>query len=303
MRNRVRIGGLCLLFIFVFLADLQIVVAPDLPEKTFAPSASLYANLMTRLIQEGHDASYINQLYAPGHDIFYQRLTKINLIHQEQPDPYQRMYNNASIRSIRNFIKAHASQFEAAKKKYGVSPGVIAAILYVESRFGSAVGDNLVLYVLSSMTLATEDWNIKNIVEEMDQQFPNLSPGEREQKIAWIHSRARSKSKWAYDELCTLLTLRNTRGMKPEALRGSWAGAFGIPQFMPSSFQAYAVDGDNNGEVDIYTTGDAIASVANYLYRNGWRGTLTRKKIRRTIWRYNHSQYYVDLIEKLANAV
>jgi len=303
MRNRARIGGLCLLITLLCLADFRVLIAPDLPEKAFEPSSSLYADLIERLIQEGHDASYIHRLYAPGNDIFYQRLTEINLIRKERPDPYRRMYNHATIRAIRSFLETHAPQFDTAEQKYGVDREVIAAILYVESRFGSAVGDNLVLYVLSSMTLAREDWNIKHLVEELDRQFPNLTPREREKKITWIHSRARTKSVWAYKELHTLLTLRTSRGMQPEGLRGSWAGAFGIPQFMPSSFKAYAVDGNGDGEVDIYTTADAIASVANYLYRNGWRGTLTRKKMRNTIWRYNHSRYYVDLIEKLADAV
>jgi len=55
--------------------------------------------------------------------------------------------------------------------------------------------------------------------------------------------------------------------------------------------------------VDLYNTEDAIASVANYLYRNGWRGTITTQKKRDAIWRYNHSQYYVNLIMDLAGEV
>jgi len=303
MRHVVKISGLCLLFITLSLADVRILVAPDLPVKAYDTSSSVYADLIDRLVQAGHDAAYIKRLYAPGNDIFYQRLTEINLIQRERPDPYHRMFNPAAIQAIRKYLQAHSSEFDAAEEEYGVDRAVIAAILYVESRFGSVAGDHLVLYVLSSMTLATEDWNMKHLIEEMDRQFPDLSPDERQKKIAWVHSRARTKSKWAYKELQTLLTFRNSAGMQPEGIKGSWAGAFGMPQFMPSSFQAYAVDGNDDGTVNIYTPADAIASVANYLYRNGWRGTLTRKKIRRTIWRYNHSYYYVDLIEKLANAV
>lgn len=303
MRNVVKISELCLLFIILSLVNLRILVAPDLPEKAYDAASSVYTDLIDRLIQEGHDAAYIKRLYAPGNDIFYQRLTDVNLIQRERPDPYKRMFNPSSVHAIRNYLKAHTPEFDAAEEQYGVDRKVIAAILFVESRFGSAAGDNLVLYVLSSMTLSTEDWNMKHLIEEVDRQFPDLSPAERQEKIAWVESRARRKSEWAYQELNTLLTFRHSRGMQPEGIKGSWAGAFGIPQFMPSSFEAYAVDGNDDSEVNIYTAADAIASVANYLYRNGWRGTLTRKKIRRTIWRYNHSYYYVDLIEKLANAV
>ncbi len=281
----------------------QRIIAPNPPARLNDASSGVYADLMEKLIREGHDQNYLQRIYAPDQNIFYQRLTKINIVQRERAEPYRRMYSQQAVQSIREFLAAHEEIFNICEQKYGVDREVIASILFVESRFGQSSGDNLVLYVLSSMALAPTEWNIKHLIEELDGEMPDLTPAERAEKIAWIRRRARVKANWAYDELNTLLRLRHSYRIESERVRGSWAGAFGIPQFVPTSFEAYAVDGDGNGTIDIYTIEDAIASVSNYLYRNGWRGTITREKMRTVIWRYNHSRYYVDLIEDLAGAV
>jgi len=292
-----------LLGLLIIVSGPRRIIAPNLPARLNDASSGVYADLMEKLIREGHDQHYLRRIYAPDQNIFYQRLTRINIVQRERPEPYRRMYSQQAVQSIRDFLAVNEESFDTCEQKYGVDREVIAAILFVESRFGKVSGDNLVLYVLSSMALAPEDWNIKQLIENLDQELPDLSPEERAEKIAWIRRRARVKANWAYDELNTLLQLRHTHRIESERVKGSWAGAFGIPQFVPTSFEAYAVDGDENGTIDIYTVEDAIASVANYLYRNGWRGTITREKIRTVIWRYNHSRYYVNLIEDLAEAV
>lgn len=292
----------CCAFVLIFWLFPGNLPAPTPPDDLDHATDGIYADLVTQLIKEGYNSDYVRYLYNSGDDVFYYRLTKINLVQREREDHYRRMFNNEAKRSIRDFIITHKTQFDKVEEKYGVDSEVIASILYVESRFGQVAGVNPVLYVLSSMTLAPADWNIEQLVEELDELFPDISDGEREDKISWLKSRARRKANWAYSELKTLLDLQKTHQIDVKNLRGSWAGAFGMPQFMPTSFEAYAVDGDENGKIDLYTTTDAIASVANYLYRNGWRGTVTEQKKRKTVWRYNHSNYYVDLIMDLAEA-
>ncbi|HPU23830.1 MAG TPA: lytic transglycosylase domain-containing protein, partial [Candidatus Kapabacteria bacterium] len=79
---------------------------------------------------------------------------------------------------------------------------------------------------------------------------------------------------------------------------GSWAGAFGIPQFLPSSYVKYAIDGNNDGVVDLFNLSDAVFSVANYLKSHGWGEMLSEQ--RKAIFAYNNSTAYVDAVMKLA---
>ncbi|MCF7804937.1 MAG: lytic murein transglycosylase [Candidatus Marinimicrobia bacterium] len=277
--------------------------APTMPSNMQLPDAGVYASLVERLSKDGYDDSTLRQLYSPGNDVFYERVTKVHLKHRERSDPYEKMYNDRAIRSIREFRAQHQEIFESVDEQYAVDPGVISAILYVESRFGQSAGTHPVVYVFSSMALAGEDWNINALVDEMESELAHLSENERGEKIAYLRRRAESKSSWAYDELKSLLDINRSHNVDILDLRGSWAGAFGMPQFLPSSFRAYAVDGDGDGQIDITQPADAINSVAHYLYRNGWRGRITENKKRKAVWRYNHSWYYVDLIMKLSDAV
>ena len=90
--------------------------------------------------------------------------------------------------------------------------------------------------------------------------------------------------------------------MDPLQVKGSWAGAFGIPQFIPTSVKAYGKDGDGDGIVDIESLDDAIASVANYLAIHGYSAADPQKS-KKAVWHYNHSGEYVDCIIELRDKV
>ena len=96
------------------------------------------------------------------------------------------------------------------------------------------------------------------------------------------------------------LTYAFREGYDPTTIPGSYAGALGIPQFMPSSILGYAKDGNKDGKIDMLNHEDAMASVANYLKRNGWRPGLSEEKAKKVVYSYNHSKYYVATILKIA---
>jgi len=298
----IRLTGFLVLATLFLVLHTPVSLAPTLPATTYDVENGIYAPLIDKLAKDGYAQEKVQSLFSPGNDVFFARLTKINLVHREHPAPYKSMYNSGAVNAIREYIEANNRIFTDVSDKYGIAAGFIGAILYVESRFGRSVGEHPVLYVLSSMTLAPEEWNIRHLIEELDKEFPNLTASERETKIEYLRRRASVKADWAYRELVELLEIRDAHNIAIQQLEGSWAGAFGIPQFMPSSFNAYAVDGNDDGKTDITEAHDAIASVANYLYRNGWRGRLTDYQKRKALWRYNHSDPYVDLIMKLATA-
>jgi membrane-bound lytic murein transglycosylase B len=106
-----------------------------------------------------------------------------------------------------------------------------------------------------------------------------------------------------YPEVLATFRLAERLGIDPLGIRGSPSGAFGLPQFLPTSYLRFAVDGNGDGLVSLYDPADAIASAANYLVSHGWRPALTRQQQRQVIWAYNHSAAYIDAVLFLADRV
>ena len=152
-------------------------------------------------------------------------------------DRYARRWLNASfVRLGRRQKASHAALLAKVGKRYGVSPTVLLALWGVESNYGRFAGVRPVI-----ATLAT---------------------------LAYDQRRAA----FFRGELLDALTIVDRGDIELPQLRGSWAGAMGQPQFMPSSYLKYAQDFDGDGRRDIWATpGDVFASMANYLAEHGWQ--------------------------------
>lgn len=134
------------------------------------------------------------------------------------------------------FWDSHAEALSRARQDYAVPEEVIVGILGVETLYGAQIGQYRVLDALTT--------------------------------LAFDYPRRADFFKGELEEY--LLLMRET-GMDALNVRGSYAGAMGIPQFMPSSYRRYAVDFDGNGKRDLWRDAiDAIGSVANYLKTYGW---------------------------------
>jgi membrane-bound lytic murein transglycosylase B len=116
-----------------------------------------------------------------------------------------------------------------------------------------------------------------------------------------IEKRATKKSNWAINELIALEKIYKTSRIEILNLYGSWAGAFGMSQFLPSSYTNWAVDGNADGKIDLFETEDAIYSVANYLKINGWGNSIEQQ--RKAVFHYNNSNAYVDAVLLLAEKI
>lgn len=135
------------------------------------------------------------------------------------------------------FWQANAAALAQAEQVYGVPPEIVVAIIGVETQYGGNMGKYRVLEALSTLAF----------------DYPR--------RAAYFRK-----------ELENFLLLTRAEGMNPLDPRGSYAGAMGLGQFMPSSFQSYAVDFDGDGHRDLWRNPrDAIGSVANYFKKNGWR--------------------------------
>jgi membrane-bound lytic murein transglycosylase B len=205
---------------------------------------------------------------------------------------YDQFSNDWSIRKAKKYMEKHQDKLELAEKTYGVDKNVITAILLVESSLGKTLGTRSALNVLS--TLASLMYS------EARSELYTMIPKAKKTSRKKYEKSAKRKSKWAYGELKALLEYADQEGFDPAKMPGSFAGAMGLAQFMPTSILAYGKDGNNDGTIDLLTHADAMASIANYLKRHGWRPGISRKKAEKVIYHYNHSDYYVKAILKIA---
>ena len=132
------------------------------------------------------------------------------------------------------------------------------------------------------------------------QHLWGLLPEKRRLPRDKFEKKADKKSGWAYNELKALLNYAFDAGIDPTAIRGSYAGAMGICQFMPSNISRLAADGNGDGRVDLFNHEDAIASVAKYLRHHGWKSDQGYDKAYKVIKRYNNSRPYAETILTIA---
>jgi len=195
---------------------------------------------MARALAKGYDAALVKATIGQA---------KINpkaIQSNEQQPEFTRpiwsyvdgVMSEARLSGGRDKLAKHADLFTGIEARYGVDRTILTSIWGLESAYGKILGhDNM---IDSLATLAFQ--------------------GRRQ--------------KFGEQQLFGLLDILSQGVVRKEQLIGSWAGAMGMTQFIPTTFRDYAVDYDNNGNKDLWTdVGDALASTAYYLSRFGWRGT------------------------------
>jgi membrane-bound lytic murein transglycosylase B len=248
--------------------------------------------LQKKLIQDGFDSEKIKTLYDRPQVHFEADGVIVLFTYSESKVNYDQFSNDWSIRKAKKYMEKHQDELERTEKTYGVDKNVITAILLVESSLGKTLGTRSALNVLS--TLASLMYS------EARSELYTMIPKAKKTSRKRYEKSAKRKSKWAYGELKALLEYADQESFDPAEMPGSFAGAMGLAQFMPTSILAYGKDGNNDGTIDLLTHADAMASIANYLKRHGWRPGISRKKAEKVIYHYNHSEYYVKAILKIA---
>ncbi len=158
-----------------------------------------------------------------------------------------RVYRSRFIDPVRiqagvKFWRENAAALDKAEAEFGVPAEIIVGIIGVETIYGRDMGTFRVMDALATLAF----------------DFPKTPK--------------RDRSPFFRDELEQFLSLTNRSNIDPLELRGSYAGAMGLGQFMPSSWVKYAIDFDGDGKVDLFSsTTDAIGSVANYFKSFGWK--------------------------------
>ena len=151
-----------------------------------------------------------------------------------------RVVTKKNIKLGRKKAKLHSRLLKTISQKFGVQPRFIMAIWGIETRFGSVQANTPLIPAVA--TLAFD----------------------------------KRRSKYFRNQLFAVLKMLDQGYIEVESLFGSWAGAMGQPQFMPSSYLAYAKDFDGDGRRDIWkSVPDVLASIANYLKKHGWKNNHT----------------------------
>ena len=192
----------------------------------------------------------------------------------------------------KDFIQTYYKDLVNAENLYGVDKESIAAVIYVETKFGHFTGDHRIFNVLSSLALADQEFALRELREEIKIKYSNSSTAKISNLISYYEKYAKKKATIAKFELAHLVEMYVNENYNVMELRGSFAGAFGYCQFMPSSYNQYAVDGDGDNRIDLFNYHDAIYSIANYLNAKGWNKSYYNKRL--ALLRYNYSKKYVN---------
>lgn len=223
----------CLGFLWLLLCLVPAAAADALVER---PEVQQFIAAMVE--RHGFDAESLNQLFAQAQP----RLSAVRIMTDQvvQPLPWPRyrshFVNAWNIRHGVRFWRQHGAALASARKVYGVPEEVIVAIIGVETRYGKT--------------------------QPRFPEFDTLTT------LAFDYPR---RAEFYRGELEQYLLLMREEQLDPLSARGSFAGAMGIPQFMPSSYRSYAVDSNRDGRRDLWgSEADAIGSVANYLKAYGW---------------------------------
>jgi len=258
--------------------------------------------LKTRLIDDGIDPIIVNQYFADSRFSIIPELLRVNIKQPSGTAGYQRFLGDASVRTAAGFLEINRETISGVLQDSPVTPEVVVAILNVESSLGSYKGTYPLMNVFTSLSLletepitdvAPEFWNVV---------LDGISATEEDAARAKATKRAKSKARWAYKELRTILRMAQDGHFDPLDVKSSWAGAYGLPQFIPTSAEAYGRDGNGDGFVDLNTLPDAVASIGHYLKIHGYREDNPKKR-RKAVWHYNHSDEYVDCILSLTDKI
>lgn len=270
---------------------------------TYADNPAVHQFIQHMANQHGFEVSYLNDLFSQAHRLNYViRLENAPLYQAPVTDKpalgswsrYRRKFlDDRHINNGVSFWSVNAEAIKQASDTYNVDPEYIVAIIGVETFFGRNMGTTCTFDALTTLAFDTQ-----------------------------------RRSPFFKEELEHFLLMTREENYKPLEPVGSWAGAMGFGQFMPSSFRRLAVDFNQDGQRNLWHQQDAIASVAHYFSRHGWQrnqpvaeqtldesnpATIIMGGKQHEHWltypnfqvikQYNHSNKYAMAVHQLAQAI
>jgi membrane-bound lytic murein transglycosylase B len=265
-----------------------------------------WSPLITRLTADGFDPSVVHALFSRPEVVFEPvvMITKLGELIKRGPKApegfpsynpkavYKGYLSEGVIARARAYLRDNADLLDRISSQYCVPREIIVSILLVETRLGEFLGGRGAFDSLASMALCSD-------LDTVRPFLPKKLIGPKDEEFA--RTICRQKADWAYAELKALILYSYWSGFDPVSLPGSVYGAIGFCQFMPTSILSFAIDGDQDGRVDLFTKSDAISSIANYLREHGWKCDLDKPGQFRVILDYNRSSTYAGTVLAVAD--
>lgn len=242
--------------------------------------------LVAKLRQDGVSENLLRAVYL-DHRMPPASFIPFSLRPRETNALYSNFLANSTLQIGRNFLVQNKQAFEAAENAFKVNRHVIAAILLIETHAGRVTGKNLVIERLSRLASIGEPTNLLLNYRKLSAEDPSVTMQE-------VKARADYLEETFYPEVRALFDIARRKGNDILTLRGSSAGAFGMPQFLPSNFLKFGIDANRDGLVSLFHDSDAIWSTANFLSHFGWSDQAPEAEKRKVLWKYNHSDAYID---------
>jgi membrane-bound lytic murein transglycosylase B len=277
-----------------------------LPKTALAPSDYAYQ----RMIDAGISKSFASQART---QFLKQELTRperekiisLNIFGFLARGDYSLHYSKTAVKKTRAFVQHYYKTLSLAEKRYHVSKETIASLIWVETKYGKYTGTYPLPYVYFSLLQADHPTVTQLILQELNsrkpaalQANPTYTDSSLDQKVI---DRSIKKSAWALEQLKAIdgLLLKDQKHLL--TTKGSFAGAFGFPQFIPTTYADYAVSYSQH-EPNLFSMRDTILSVAHYLNAKGWDESKPQA-MSDALFEYNRIRDYGDVVMKIATEV
>lgn len=282
------------IFAFSYLAiasaKARVIETAPMPLKSF---------IERKLLREKFKPTFVRQILRDYEPKDFHSVLELNvLLYLRKSDYHGPQISELAVNEVRDFQQAQNKWLRLAEARYGVSQHAIASLLWIESRLGKNVGNfhvpSVYLHLLQAPRVSVQNY----LLSKTEKFTDSLSEADQKEIVARTHRKA----KWALAELRALQKVHSWKWKMDEDLRGSFSGAFGIPQFLPSSYVRWARSPKKSNQPVLSHPEDAIFSVGYYLKDHGWKRS-SREAQRAALFKYNNSHDYAAAILLLADRV
>lgn len=290
MQNLPKIVSVC---IFVFIILPSFALANNDNEKVIINKKTGWNYLKDNLVDYGIPKY---EVYKVFNDKRFPEFTAIpfKVSPSESKASYKHFYHAKYIDLAREILTENKISFEVNEKFFKVDKHVVASILLVETQYGNYTGNRRVFYRLARIASVKEPSNLAY-------NFARLKKKEPETSYGAMVARANYLEDTFLPEVVALFDFSKLQNTDILSIKGSVAGAFGIPQFLPRSYLKFSVDGNKDKTTSLFNINDAIASTSNFLAYYGWNNNLSREAKELIIWNYNKSKAYTSTVIEIAN--
>lgn len=263
-------------------------------EPSILPDAA-YAR--KQLEAEGFSPGFIKQVMKTYESKGYEEVLRLNtILYLKKSDYHGIQVTEQATKEVRQFSEKNKVALQKAEAAYKVPAEVIASLLFIESRFGKTIGN----YHIPSVYLHIIQAPKKSVQEYLLSQTHRYTDAPISDEVKTeILARTERKATWAMGELHALEKVYDWKWNIGKKFRGSFSGAFGMPQFLPSSYIKWSRSMNPPAQPNLDDASDAIQSVGHYLSDHGWKTEKADSQVP-ALMKYNNSKDYAKAILALA---